>query len=153
MDDQSNQISRRKLLKRLGAGTAVVWSAPVLSSITTPAFGQTPADCFPTFCGPRYEFCGEPGVACPLPPECSVGICSLLNDNSCLCWDLAVCTCPNPICQSDADCGGGGRCGPTEPDCELCCGRVACFYDCRLAGSAPRGGRGVVVRRASDFAR
>jgi hypothetical protein len=151
MADQQQPISRRRLLKRLGAGTAVVWSAPVLSSMRTPAYAQASPTCFPAFCGPRFEFCG-PESTCPLPPGCAVGICSVMNDNSCLCWDFAFCTCPNPVCQSDADCGAGLKCGPTEPDCDLCCGRTACYHPCGTSGSAPRG-QGVRVVRAADVRR
>lgn len=35
-------ISRRKVLKRIGAGAAVAWTAPILVSVRTPAFAQTP---------------------------------------------------------------------------------------------------------------
>jgi hypothetical protein len=151
LDDHVQPISRRRLLKRLGAGTAVVWSAPVLSSIRTPAFAQSPT-CFPAFCGPQFEFCDPGAPVCPLPPGCGAAICSLMNDNSCLCWDFAVCTCPNPICTSDADCAPGQKCGPTEPDCDLCCGRTACYNPCGSSNAPPRG-PGVRVVRASDLRR
>jgi hypothetical protein len=39
-------VSRRAMLKRIGAGAAVAWSAPVITSIRTPAFAQYP----PTGC-------------------------------------------------------------------------------------------------------
>lgn len=35
-----DSISRRTMLKRLGAGAAVAWSVPVLTSLRTPAFAQ-----------------------------------------------------------------------------------------------------------------
>jgi hypothetical protein len=35
-------ISRRKMLKRMGAGAAVAWSAPILTSVSTPAFASYP---------------------------------------------------------------------------------------------------------------
>jgi hypothetical protein len=37
-----NEVSRRRMLKRIAAGAAVGWSAPVLSSVRTPAFAQYP---------------------------------------------------------------------------------------------------------------
>jgi hypothetical protein len=37
-----HSISRRAMLKRIGAGAAIAWSAPVLSSFRTPAFAQYP---------------------------------------------------------------------------------------------------------------
>ena len=33
-------VSRRRMLKRIGAGAAVAWTAPILTSIRTPAFAQ-----------------------------------------------------------------------------------------------------------------
>ena len=148
--DEQLPISRRRLLKRLGAGTAIVWSAPVLSSMRTPAFAQSPG-CSPGFCGPGLEFCG-PDVACPLPPGCDVGICSVMLDNTCLCWGVAVCTSPDPVCQSDADCPGG-KCGPTEPDCDPCAGRVACYFPCGSDSSGLQRRKGAKVVRASDIRR
>jgi hypothetical protein len=145
-------ISRRRLLKRLGAGTAIVWSAPVLTSMRTPAFAQASPSCQPGFCGPGLVFCG-PDTACDLPPGCNVGICSRMNDNSCLCWDFAVCTSPNPICQSDSDCGGNLKCGPTEPDCDVCADRKACYHPCGTSGAAPRARKGVTVVRSAGVRR
>jgi hypothetical protein len=39
---QGSGLSRRTMLKRIGAGTAIAWSAPVLSSLRTPAFAGYP---------------------------------------------------------------------------------------------------------------
>src|SRR5207249_650607 len=36
-------ISRRHLVKRIGAGAAVAWTAPVLLSLKVPAFAASPA--------------------------------------------------------------------------------------------------------------
>ena len=151
-DVQPQPVSRRRMLKRIGAGAAIAWSAPVLTSIRMPAFAQGYAKCSPEFCGPRFDFCG-PNAVCPLPPTCGVGICSEMNDHSCLCWDFAFCTCPTPVCTTDADCGAGLKCGPTEPDCTPCCGRVACYHPCGTSGEAPRPRSGLKVRRAADVRR
>lgn len=35
-------ISRRKMLKRVGAGAAVAWTAPILTSVSVPAYAQSP---------------------------------------------------------------------------------------------------------------
>jgi hypothetical protein len=40
---ESKAISRRRLIKRIGAGAAVAWSAPVLLSVRVPAFSQSPS--------------------------------------------------------------------------------------------------------------
>jgi hypothetical protein len=150
MDDPQGQpISRRRMLKRVGAGTALAWSAPVLSSIRVPAFAATGAcDPIGQFCGPPDPLCGQPGVACPLPGACQVGACSVTLSSDCVCWSFAYCTSPNPVCQSDADCGPGERCGPVDPACEsLCAGNRACLHPCDVGGSAPDG-PGVHVVRA-----
>ena len=39
-------ISRRRMLKRVGAGVAVAWTAPILTSVRVPAYAQTtPTSC------------------------------------------------------------------------------------------------------------
>jgi hypothetical protein len=38
-------ISRRRMLRRIGAGAAVAWTVPVLTSIRTPAFAATAPSC------------------------------------------------------------------------------------------------------------
>lgn len=142
-------ISRRRMLKRVGVGTAIAWSAPVLSSIRVPAYAQSPAcDPIGQFCGPPDPRCGAPGVACPLPPECQVGACNITLGGRCVCWIFAYCTSPNPVCQSDADCAPGEFCVPVDPACEfLCAGNRACMHPCNLSGSAPQRA-GIKVTRA-----
>jgi hypothetical protein len=39
----AGQIPRRKALKRLGAGAALAWTAPILTSLRVPAFAQSPS--------------------------------------------------------------------------------------------------------------
>jgi len=149
MDDdaQAKPISRRRMLKRIGAGTAIAWSTPVLSSIATPAFAASPS-CPPdkALCNGQDPICGAPGVACSLPPGCGFGFCTLMLDNSCLCWDSASCTSPNPICQQDSDCGPGNKCGFVDPSCTNCAGNRACFHPCGGGGSLPARPGATVVR-------
>jgi CHRD domain-containing protein len=38
-------VSRRRMLKRIGAGAAVAWTAPILTSVRTPAFAQASPSC------------------------------------------------------------------------------------------------------------
>jgi CHRD domain-containing protein len=38
-------ISRRRMLRRIGAGVAVAWTAPILTSVRVPAYAQTSAGC------------------------------------------------------------------------------------------------------------
>jgi hypothetical protein len=77
-----SSISRRRLLKRLGAGTVVAWSAPILTSVRTPAFAQYPTvcDCSESDCVPpvqHFEHCG-PLLQCD---------CWRLKGGGCVCAD------------------------------------------------------------------
>jgi Cu/Zn superoxide dismutase len=38
-------ISRRRMLKRVGAGVAVAWTAPILTSVRVPAYAQVSPGC------------------------------------------------------------------------------------------------------------
>lgn len=129
-----NGVSRRRMLKRIGAGAAVAWSAPILTSIKTPAFAQTPP-------GPGPEAC-DPGSPCDLNTPCNVPIpchngnpacnCWVLADRSaCHCGDLDACSNHQP-CVSNVDCPSGQLC------VENCCGRL-CYQPCQSGASqAPK---------------
>lgn len=90
------RVSRRHMIKRLGAATAVAWTAPVLSTVGSPAFGQ-----------PHYDGClqcvplGQPGdVHCAQQPDCgaepSGNPCSCLrtSDDRCECHSCVFCDNP-----------------------------------------------------------
>jgi hypothetical protein len=119
-------VSRRSMLKRLGAGAAVAWSAPVLTTLGTPAFAQTPICDTCTSC----EFgqpCGDCACVGTPAPEC-------------FCTNVGVCLNEEPICQQDADCdswcGPGGRCA----ECDFVPGPECFDRSCWCAcGSRPRG--------------
>lgn len=135
MDERLGQISRRRLLKRFGAGTAVVWSAPVLSSITASPFAQASPTCRPYDClDPGTDLCGRnvPRSRCPVPPDCAEGHCNVLLDGSCFCNEGHFCNRvgDQPICESDADCGPAGRCAPAL-NCG-CVGDRACLAICDM---------------------
>jgi hypothetical protein len=128
-------ISRRRMLKRIGAGAAIAWSAPVLSSIRTPAFAQRENVCA-SACGGGCT----PGVPCDVAHACDAA-CAL----TCVCFnkfDLSECRCrafPSnscadyPPCSSDADCAAGSVCQAT------CCPTGICMTACAGAqGRAPR---------------
>jgi hypothetical protein len=120
MEELQNPISRRRMLKRVGAGAAIAWSAPILSSLRTPAFAQAyPARCVEpcdATCG-TFPRCGESG---PI-DQC---FCSRASDGSCFCWEDASCT---DIPRPDQ----AGRCpeGTTAVP-ETCCGGVVCLSEC-----------------------
>src|SRR2546428_9685181 len=79
--EQKDTVSRRRMLKRIGAGAAVAWTVPVLTSMRAPAFAQGSAPC-ETNCFYNTNFvrnpdgsygpCREgPGVSCDnIPPTC-----------------------------------------------------------------------------------
>lgn len=130
MEAPSNRISRRRMLKRIGAGAAVAWSAPIISSLRTPAFAAYP----PTVC--------DPGQTCP---DCPERVTCQGNEN-CQCWsasndqgDFCVCTAFVASCGLTPACPGGqSECtDPNFPTCvESCCGRF-CAPPC--GAPAPRG--------------
>lgn len=125
-------ISRRRMIKRIGAGAAIAWSAPILTSVSTPAFAQTP---------PPPGCVNDPGCGCSSP--CNVAIpCQGRND--CNCWVHASsrsCTCLFFV-QS---CGDFGLCpGGQDSECAdgLCCVDTCCGFTC-----APACGAGARRRR------
>jgi hypothetical protein len=129
-----NRISRRRMLRRIGAGAAVAWSAPVLSSLRTPAFAQGYPPRCPAGC-----------PACP-PVGCGTG-----PSGDCLCFpptDGSECFCTFPRacdaaggCRTDAQCPSGFKCVFS------CCPQTitapgTCAQPCEFAGrtAAPAAG-------------
>jgi hypothetical protein len=118
-------ISRRRMLRRIGAGAAVAWSAPVLTSIRAPAFAATPPP--PP---PECDACTE----CPDRAACA-------KNDSCQCWmkstdqDPGGCVCGNFVefCPDAVPCPTGqvecARNAPGTTCVETCCGRI-CVADC-----------------------
>ena len=106
-------ISRRRMLKRIGAGAAVAWTAPVLTSIRTPAFAQYPGACAGS------EECPGRDWACDTNTE-----------GQALCWNDYFCSDPRAhACSSSADCTdpiysqcASTCCGTT---CVPCCGTMS----------------------------
>jgi hypothetical protein len=134
-DEGEEGISRRRMIKRMGAGAAVAWSAPVLMSIQSPAFAQASPTCEVFDCI-KFPLCGQaPG--CPTsPPECQGHPCVRLFDNSCICVNNGQPSVPD--CDSDDDCeaqfGPGFRCGPVEN----CGASTGCFLPCGVGASIAR---------------
>lgn len=128
-------ISRRSMMKRLGAGAAIAWSAPVLTSLRTPAFAQ------PYVCEsgcPRCQF-GPPCLTCAC-----VGV-----PVECFCSGVGTCRTDMPICAADSDCdqycdGPGGRCAECvfTPECV----ETSCWCPCSR-NAQPKAGRKVRVIR------
>jgi hypothetical protein len=117
------RISRRGMLKRLGAGAAVAWSAPVLTSLRTPAFAQYPARCTESSqCG-AIVFCGE---------ECFCT--STVEGDAVHCQQDFFCG-TQPTCTSSAECQAQGfeycRAAGTG-----CCPGAVCVFMCFGTASA-----------------
>lgn len=135
-------ISRRSMLKRFGAGAAVAWSAPVLSTFRAPAFAQ-------------YGLCDPPCTNCQFGAPCGgCGACVGVPNPDCFCADTGICLHEEPICQTDSDCDAwcgepGGRCAPCEfvPECFE--EGPSCWCPCASGPRRVRGGKGVSVIRAS----
>jgi hypothetical protein len=72
-----SEITRRSMLKRLGAASAIAWTAPVVTSVRVPAFAQNYGDFGYGSCGWRYkqvEHGGDPGFQSgPEPPGFASG--------------------------------------------------------------------------------
>jgi hypothetical protein len=132
---RENQVSRRKMLKRIGAGAAVAWTAPILTSIRTPAFAASPVGCekdFPACLDPNSD-CNNQQICQSSPNFCCCG--RTPDGRTCFCYIHGSCGTP---CASQADCSGGTTCVAS------CCG-FACQSPCPPAGSKaralPRSGR------------
>src|ERR687888_135255 len=118
------RISRRRMLKRIGTGAAVAWTAPVMVSLSArPALAQSPScDCITDPC---LTPCGPVGAGC---------LCAAPVEGGCACF-IPACLTP---CNSSPDCGPGELCVMT------CCGANTCAQVCtggaKFQGSRPWSG-------------
>lgn len=111
MEEVTDGISRRTALKRIGVGAAVVWTAPMVLSIESPAFAgsQVCTNCDTTCpragtqCGPGH-FClqriGTSGCVCVFANFCSEGV-----DVNC----TSDANCPSGYVCASTCCGSGGQ--------------------------------------------
>jgi hypothetical protein len=121
-EQEHNRLSRRDALTRIGVVGAVAWSAPIISSIRTPAFAQSPS-CLPWECGDPIVECGSP---------CGIGpcVCDVDVEGNSFCWDNYSCdpACGAIACTSNTDCDaiGSGNWGCIVS----CCGNPTCAPPC-----------------------
>jgi hypothetical protein len=125
-DVPDSSISRRRMLKRIGAGAAIAWSAPVLTSIRAPAYAQTPTcdACAGDFCGGQTQCGDQPPFGC---------FCAQIvgREPTCFCYHDDICDnrtrCPN----GQSDCPAGQTCVHT------CCDNPTpvCFGPCGESSS------------------
>lgn len=122
MKELENRISRRRMLKRVGAGAAIAWSAPILSSLRTPAFANYNDRCPETCDNCPPQGCGEDerGACFCFPP---------IEGGNCVCVSPRFCNAVT-LCNTTAECPGdevcvASCCPPTTAfagTCGLPCG-------------------------------
>jgi hypothetical protein len=114
------------MLRRIGIASAIAWSAPVVTSLRTPAFGQaiSGAGCA---CGAS---CGETAGCSPSDCFCLTSV-----EGREFCSQNFTCDPEAPTCSSSADCPAGWVCQPAidEGPCTGSCGRV-CVPPCGTCG-------------------
>ena len=125
IEEVPNRVSRRKMLKGIGAGAAVAWSAPILTSISAPAFAQASGAC----AGHPDCLQGCNGhLLCGNPCYCM----QRHSDKACVCIGQGLCA----NCSSDADCvavtGPGSTCVDVDQNAGCCVGfsNTACQPPC-----------------------
>src|SRR5437867_4250249 len=124
------EISRRRLIKRLGVGTAAAWLAPIVTSLGAKAEAGQCVNCEDPYCdwvcgGTIYQCgsgCGPLGDA----------YCSRDTDGNCFCWENSYCS-EVSDCAQNSDCPPGYACIPNT-----CCGTPKCLPSC---GMGPRSHR------------
>jgi hypothetical protein len=126
---REDQITRRRMIKRIGAGAAIAWSAPVILSLSAPAFAQ---GAYCQGCSPDSDCNAQ--IDCSQAQDGSCG-CGRTPTETCFCYQHGSCGTP---CASQSDCASGETCVAS------CCG-FACQTPCT---TAPRGqGQRVTYRR------
>jgi hypothetical protein len=141
-------ISRRRMLKRIGAGAAVAWTAPVLTSIRTPAFAATPpsAPCPPgSSCA--GDICFGQSICDPNPPPFGCPCAQVVgNESQCFCYQDDLCVNRTPCPGGQGDCPAGQACVHTC--CDAAIGSPVCWQPCAHAlsgkhskASGSRGGQ------------
>ena len=105
------EISRRRMLKRIGAGAVVVWTAPVITTFAAhPAYAASGGAC-DCVSDPCFNDCGPPGQGC---------LCGQPVSGPCACF-IPMCLGP---CSQNSDCGKGEMCVTN------CCGDPTCAQVC-----------------------
>ena len=125
-------LSRRSMLKRIGAAGAIAWATPVISSLNTPAHAAT-----------SFVTCGHTCVHC----ESNRDLCGQAGElGDCFCTpraDGGDCFCGEEVfCSSSHDCTTDSECGDLGSNwiCSLVCGCSGqiCIPQC---GSTDRAAR------------
>jgi hypothetical protein len=110
-DPEPTMMDRRRLLGRMGAGAAIVWTAPMIDTFASSAAAQSaPSPCTSSCASP--DICGV---------ECGSGcLCGVLATGGCACFTPV---CDGPPCGTNADCPPGWACVAAG----TCCGSDTAF--------------------------
>jgi hypothetical protein len=142
-DVAQGRLSRRRMLKRIGAGAAVAWATPVLTSVRTPVFaasgGSCPSDCcvpgvciseqcICESCGCKTGRCTSPGCFAAFNTE---GMCQFFQREGCPC--LAR-------CSNSSECPPGQQCLCPDNGCGVSVCVSCCGQNCHGAGRSSKGG-------------
>ena len=126
----ASKISRRRLIKRLGAGTAIAWLAPVVTSLGSRAEAGACRACTVDDCGCNWS-CGGTLCQCGTCGPFGAAYCSSDIDGNCACWEDGFCV-DFTDCTQSTDCPPGYACVPNT-----CCGNPKCIPTCGM-GRRPR---------------
>jgi hypothetical protein len=126
-------IPRRVVLKRIGAGAALAWSVPMITTVkATPQNTCPPSDCGFNVCQPACD-----DRPCAQQPNNCACFPTMINPAFCYCGDLldGLCESFQP-CNTNEDCGFGGEvCGECVASC---CPTGICMKPCLNAPRRPR---------------
>ena len=100
--ERRDGISRRRMIKKIGAGAAIVWSAPVLTSLRVPAFAVAASPACACTCA-----IGAPGSCAGGPGTCRCVLRVGTGGTGCFCAGTIN---TSAACTSDANCSGGQVC-------------------------------------------
>ena len=127
-EEEASRISRRRLLQRLGLGTAAAVFTPVVTSLGSEALAGSCPPCQEPCnwtCGGTLQQCG---IGCG---PFGAAYCSHNTEGQCFCWQDDFCS-GLQSCGSSADCPPGYSCIPNT-----CCGGPVCIAGCGM-GRRPR---------------
>jgi hypothetical protein len=116
--EQGSGLSRRTMLKGVGIGTAVAWTAPAVLSVSgiAHADGSLTGPCKDKFTCGNSAFCGAN-------QQC---LCTATTEGDLFCSDNFSCD-QVPTCTTSADCPAGQAC---QSDNSGCCGPGVCLPAC-----------------------
>jgi hypothetical protein len=116
-------ISRRKMMKRIGAGAAIAWTAPILTSIGTPAFATVIGGCPGCDAGQGCQPACDVLRPCHQPSNCACF--PEISSAACQCGDIR-----DGLCASFTPCSSAADCAANECCVGSCCPTGICLPAC-----------------------